>query len=223
MPRRGQEPLGTERRKLRRSVVLPVLGILLLSSACSRAALPDPQDTAQRYAAAAERGDAAAIHDLLTSEAQRAYGAEGTRALVSDAKEEIAKDARALAKKGTTLRATATLRYADGEQAELELEDGAFKVGAAGTLPTGARTPTQALAELRRALARRSYPGLMRVLSNESRSAVENDMRSIVEGLEQPETLDVKVEGDRATVVVPGGHSVKLRRESGIWRVEDFD
>ena len=73
------------------------------------------------------------------------------------------------------------------------------------------------------ALARRSYAGVVRVLSSESRSAVENDMKSLVQGLEQPETLEVKVTGDRAQVQVPGGHSVKLKREAGFWRVEDFD
>jgi len=31
------------------------------------------------------------------------------------------------------------------------------------------------------------------------------------------------VTGDAATVSVPGGHSVKLKREGGVWRVDDFD
>ena len=32
-----------------------------------------------------------------------------------------------------------------------------------------------------------------------------------------------QVSGDAATVPVPGGYQVKLKREDGIWRVEDFD
>ena len=45
----------------------------------------------------------------------------------------------------------------------------------------------------------------------------------VVEGLEQPEGLEVKMAGDSATVQIPGGHEVRLRREAGVWRVEDFD
>jgi hypothetical protein len=70
---------------------------------------------------------------------------------------------------------------------------------------------------------RRSYVGLMRVLSPATRAAVEADLRSLVTGLDHPETLPVENVGDTAQVTVPGGHHVRLRRESGIWRVEDFD
>ena len=115
------------------------------------------------------------------------------------------------------------LRYADGEEAALELRDGKYWVTAAGALPGGARTPEEALDQLRRVLARRSYAGLMRVLTPATRAAVEGDLRALVEGLERPGTLPVQVSGDGATVGVPGGHQVKLRREAGVWRVEDWD
>jgi len=45
----------------------------------------------------------------------------------------------------------------------------------------------------------------------------------LVLGLERPDTLSPSVTGDTATVVVPGGHRVRLRRDGGVWRVEDFD
>jgi hypothetical protein len=63
----------------------------------------------------------------------------------------------------------------------------------------------------------------MRVLSPSTRSAVESDLRSLVDGLAQPDGLDVQVSGDVASVQLQGGHSVKLRREAGVWKVEDFD
>ncbi|MGH7295028.1 MAG: hypothetical protein ACRELB_08845, partial [Polyangiaceae bacterium] len=80
-----------------------------------------------------------------------------------------------------------------------------------------------ALEQLRRVLARRSYAGLMRVLSPTTRAAVENDLRTLVDGLGEPGTLPVQTSGDTAVVKVPGGHQVKLKREAGVWRVEDFD
>jgi hypothetical protein len=52
---------------------------------------------------------------------------------------------------------------------------------------------------------------------------MENNMRSLVNGLEEPETLDIDVEGDRAEVELPDGHTVRLKREEGVWKIEDFD
>ncbi|MCC6664308.1 MAG: hypothetical protein IT375_11220 [Polyangiaceae bacterium] len=190
---------------------------------CGGHGLPDPKVTAAEYAARVEKGDADAVYAMLSTEAQRAHGKEGVRRMVKESQLELTRTARAVAAAGTKVEMQATVRYADGEQASLDVEDGSFRVGSAGALPLGARTPAQALSELRQALARRSYGGVLRVLSSESKSAVENDMKSLVQGLEQPETLDVKITGDRAEVQVPGGHSVKLKREAGFWRIEDFD
>ena len=224
---RGKGPVG---KLLARAVALKRVlasgaGLVLLevSAGCARPALPDPRAAAQKYARAAERGDADAIHAMLTSKAQRSYGRPGTRRMVAESRRELARQGRALAAKDSTIQTSARVRFADGEQAELQVEGGDFKIRSAAALPAGARTPVQALQELRAALARRSYGSLMRVLGTDTRSALENDLRSLVDGLEQPETLDVRVSGDRAEVEVPGGHSVKLKREAGVWRVEDFD
>jgi hypothetical protein len=96
-------------------------------------------------------------------------------------------------------------------------------VTSAGALPGGAKTPQEALDQLRRVVARRSYAGLMRVLSPTTRAAIERDLRALVDGLDHPSTLNVNVTGDAAVVVVPGGHEVRLRRDGGVWRVENFD
>ena len=63
----------------------------------------------------------------------------------------------------------------------------------------------------------------MRVLSPTTRASVENDLRALVDGLSEPERLPVQLSGDAAVVPVPGGHQVRLKREGGVWRVEDFD
>jgi len=212
-----------------RSVQLhALLGVALVlaaagASGCARQEMPDPRAAAQKYAAAVEKGDSSAVYQMLSTDAQRTHGKRGVERLLTESKAELERTARAVASEGSKAEMLATVRFADGEQAELSVEGGEFRVQSAGALPHGARTPAQALAELRQALARRSYAGMLRVLSSESRSALESDLRSLVDGLEQAETLDVKVTGDRAQVQVPGGHSIKLKREAGIWRVEDFD
>ena len=46
---------------------------------------------------------------------------------------------------------------------------------------------------------------------------------TLVTGLEKPDSLQVQVTGDNATVTIPGGHHVRLKRDGGVWRVDDFD
>lgn len=190
---------------------------------CSRSAVPDPKSAAEQYAKAASRGDGDAIYEMMTTSAQRSRSREDIKRLVAEQRGELADQAKSLTAKDARVEAIARLRYQDGEEAQLELREGRFWITAGGALPGGSRTPEQALDQLRRVLARRSYAGLMRVLTPATRAAIEQDLRSLVEGLERPDTLHVEVTGDAAIVTVPGGHSVKLKRDGGVWRVDDFD
>lgn len=199
------------------------VALALALAACGKPVVPDPADAAQAYAEAAKRGDADALYEMLTEQARQTHGRQGVGKLVKESRTELARQGAALESDGVEVRAVATIRYADGESAVLEVEDGRFRVSATGTLPAGAQTPAEALDELRQVVARRSYAGLMRVLTNDTRSAMESDLESLVDGLEDPETLDVRISGDTALVTVPGGHFVRLKREEGVWRVEDFD
>jgi hypothetical protein len=208
---------------MERSSYRPVwlAAVSALIGGCGGASLPDPREAARAYAEAVNRGDAEAVHALLTRDARRGLGRDGTRRLVSAERTELGRQARALLGPDLSVEATATIPLADGSEVELAFEDETFRVASAETLPSAARTPSEALEGLRRALGRRSYPALLRVLSAESRRALESDMRSLVTGLADPSSLDVRVTGDRAEVEIPGGHAVTLKREGGIWRVDD--
>jgi hypothetical protein len=185
--------------------------------------MPDPKAALVAYESAASKGDAKAIYAMLSEHSRKALRVADVERMVADERAELATQAKAMTEPGTTVRASARVRYADGEDATLDVEEGAFRVSSADGLPAAARTPAEALDQLRRALARRSYAGLMRVLSPSTRSAVESDLRSLVDGLSHPEVLDVQVSGDVASVQIQGGHFVKLRRDGAGWKVEDFD
>jgi hypothetical protein len=199
------------------------LALALLTAACAGAAVPDPRVAADAFGRAAAKGDSEAIYALMTDRAQKERSRDDVRAIVKDEQRELAEEGQALSGKDARIVATARLRFADGEEVALDLENGRFYVTSAGAVPGGGRTPEEALDQLRRVLARRSYPGLMRVLSPATRAAVEQDLRGLVSGLDHPEALPATVSGDTATIVVPGGHHVRLKRESGVWRVDDFD
>jgi hypothetical protein len=190
---------------------------------CASSVVPDPHAAAQAYASAAARGDGNALYEMMSTAARQARSRDDVQRMIAEEHEELAQQGKELSRPDVRVEATARLRYADGEEAALELREGRYWVTAAGALPGGARTPEEALEQLRRVLARRSYAGLMRVLSPATRAAVENDLRGLVDGLTEPATLPVKANGDAAVVSVPGGHQVKLKREDGVWRVEDFD
>ncbi|MFO7180219.1 MAG: hypothetical protein DIU78_016080 [Pseudomonadota bacterium] len=193
----------------------------LLAAGCAQPRVADPSATVRAYVDAARRGDADALYALLSKRSQRDLGLRGTRRLVQDARVELRKSAEALEKGSVEIEAIATIPYDDGERAVLELEEGVFRIGSVDALPAAARTPQEALGALRRALSRRSYAAFVRLLSSEMQSALERDLDALVRGLEDPETLDVRLQGDRAEVELAGGHVVKLRRELGVWRIED--
>lgn len=205
---------------LRRSIV--VVAAAFGAIACQRARVADPGAVVAAYADATRRGDSEAMYGLLSQRSRRDLGRDGTRRLMLDARKELATQGSLLSRPEVKPDAVAVIRYQDGEEAELALEDGLFRVSSAAGLPSSPRTPSEALSGLRQALARRSYAALVRVLAAETRSALESDVSAIVRGLEDPETLDVEVEGDQAEVELPGGHIVKLKREAGVWRVEDL-
>jgi hypothetical protein len=206
-----------------RMLAVGVAALHALLFGCAPPAVPDPRVAASAYAAAAARGDSDAIYSMMTSRAQKALSRSDVKKLVEAERAELAEEARALLSKDAHVTARARLRFADGEEVALDFSGGRFRIASAGTLPGGAATPEEALDELRRVIARRSYAGLVRLLSPATRAALEQDLRGLVTGLEHPDTLRVDLHGEDATVDVPGGHKVRMKREGGVWRVEDFD
>jgi len=203
--------------------------VLLLAAsaavACSppRGPVPPPGPVVARYTDALRRGDAAALHALFDDESRRSLSRERVDQMVRDQRDELRALGERLESPTNPTQVRAQLRYDDGEVVGLTLVEDAFRVEAAMGLPAFARTPVEALHHLRVVLARRSYAGLLRVLTPRTRAALEAEMRSLVEGLRQPEALDVDATDEAATVRVPGGHRIKLRREDGSWHVDDLD
>jgi len=206
-----------------RALIAVALVLSSFGAACGTGSIPDPKDAAREFAAAAARGDGNRIYDMMTTEGQQERTRDDVKQIVANERQELADEAKAVTAPDARVQATARLHYDDGEEATLELRGGRFWVTAAGALPGGANTPEAALDELRRVVARRSYAGILRVLTPRTRAMIEQDLRALVEGLENSDTLSVHVTGDSASAIVPGGHHVRLKREGGVWRVDDFD
>jgi hypothetical protein len=205
------------------SFVAVVTGLTVSTAGCASRAGDSARSAADAYASAAARGDADALYDMMSAGSRQQRTRAEVRRIVEGEHAELVERGRAFAAKEARVDARATLRFADGEVATLDLEQGHYRVTSAGTLPGGARTPNEALANLRRVIARRSYAGLMSVVTPATRAAIEHDLRTLVIGLEKPATLPIEAHGDDADVAVPGGHHVHLHRDGDIWRVGDFD
>ncbi|MEN9577817.1 MAG: hypothetical protein RJA70_826 [Pseudomonadota bacterium] len=204
-------------------LVLSSLGGAVSVLGCAQKVIADPRATAQAYAQAIQAGDAETLYALLNAEGRSALSPGEVQALLRASKPELLARAHQFAAAESEIRAEGTVRFHDGEQAVLSLEDGAFRVRAAGVLPGGANTPEQVMLELRSALSRRSYSALSRVLTKQSRDELEDMLRSLSDGLKEPTALPLQTNADQVVVTVPGGHRVELRREDGQWKVQDFE
>jgi hypothetical protein len=205
---------------------LVALASALLSlgaSACARQALPDPRLAAQRWAAAVEAGNAREMYSLLSNSARQSYGQPGVERLLASDRKELVALARVGASSSAVLATTADVAFEDHRTARVVFEGGEFRVAAAGALPAGAATPRDALNELRSVLAQRSFAGLLRVLTRDSARTLDGGLAELVDALAEAQSVEIDVEGRRAKALLPGGHTVTLEREDGIWRVKEFD
>ena len=195
----------------------------LSTGGCVHRELPDPRAAARSYARAVARRDPAALQAMMTQAARRDHDEAEVRRLLAVGGEELRAQAAAVASSRARVVTQAEIRFDDGERVALEGREGRFWVLSAGGLPARARTPAEALVVFRRAVARRSYAALLRVLTVESRTLLERDMAALVEGLDLAEEVVIDVDGEEATAHLPGGRVVELKREEGVWRVRDFD
>lgn len=191
--------------------------------ACAPKALPDPRVAARQWADAVEAGDEAALYALLSDDARRAQGRDGVARSLATDKRELLALGRAAAAPTAALETRADVTFGSDRTARVVLEEGRFRIAAAAALPAGAESPRDALRELRDVLARRSFAGLLRVLTRDSAQSLDGGLEDIVGALAEPSTVRIDVEGRRATAQLPGGHTVTLEREDGIWRVKEFD
>jgi hypothetical protein len=192
-------------------------------AACTPKPLGDPRTTARGWADAVRAEDVEAVFALLTPASQQILGRQGVARLLRENQKELLAHAESAAAANARLDATVEVAYADDRRARVVLEDGRFHVAAAGALPAAASNPTDALRELREVLARRSFDGLLRVLTRDTAQSLESSLQGLADALEEPSTLDIQVEGRRALARLPGGHTVTLEREDGVWRIKDFD
>jgi hypothetical protein len=198
-------------------------GLLLGGVFACGSSIPEPGPVVARFAEASRKGDHQTIYQLLSKEAQRSLGAARVKQLVAEQRTELASNATGLTAKEARTEVTVEARFIDGGTAVFALEQGELRVNSAAALPSHASTPQQALVELREVLQRRSYPGLLSVLTRNSAAGFEAQLESLVKALGDAPFLNIEINGNRAVVTLPQGHRVELWKVDGLWKVHDFE
>lgn len=204
-------------------MLLSSVGFVALG--CLRAGVPDPRVTANEWAEAADKGDADALHGLLTRRGQATVSRAEVATTVGSAKAELRAQA------GEIRRATkepvptvALLRYPDGTEATLVLEEGRFALRSGGFLPGGGAHPEETIAAFRDALRRRSYGALLRLLSPNLRAVVEAQLSGLERAIpDDPRKVVPTEAGDELEIKLDDGHRLKLRRVDKTWYIENFE
>jgi hypothetical protein len=204
--------------------VLALCALGAASGCAHGSSIPDPRAAAEAYASAADHGDADAIYGMLSKRSQATTSKAEVQASVGAARAELKDQAAEIRKAEASIVAVARLRFEDGSEASLTMEDGRFRVASAGVMPGGGATPEEALAAFRETLKRRSYPAMLRMMTPQVRASVEAQIRGLVDALEDPSAVQVPATtGDELEIKLKDGHRVKLKRENKVWYVENFE
>lgn len=195
-----------------------------VSLGCVQRVVPPPDKAISQWVQAVESDDATLAHSLLSRGGQRTHNIEAITELFKRYRPELVGEAKGSSDDDRRILVSARVVGRSGWIAQLDLEGtSSFRITSAVPLPLAAQRPEDALGQLRLALEHRSHPGLLRILTTTSGRKLENELKSLIIALEDPEATSVIVRGRKATVTLSGGHTITLEREDGFWKVKDFN
>lgn len=212
-----------------------VLAIPLAGCTGARAS-NDPESTLRAYARALEDGRAEDAYRMLSEEARRGISLEAFRRMVKDTPDEVREIGRSLERPSAPPVVTATVTSPSGQELQLVLEDGKWRVEASAIDLYAQDTPRHAIQGFVRALERKRYDIILRYVPDAHKEGLDAaKFKASWEGTEKEEieqvlaalkqalpTATIEETGERATMPYGAG-TMQLVREHGLWKIEDFD
>jgi hypothetical protein len=211
-----------------------------------------PAATLRAYSKALQDGRADDAYRLLSNEAKRSISLDAFRRMVRENPEDVKDIAQSLARPGSDPVVTAVVSAPGGNTLKLIYESGRWTVDGTGVDRYGQSTPRQALLGFLLAYERGRYDILIRYAPNAEREGraeqmwgaekpgstgglTEATLKRSWEGEDKPEisrkmqairsalpTAKIEQTEDRAAMPYGAGGSVLLKREDGLWKVEDL-
>ena len=216
------------------------LGVTLLVSAmaaaCGGKTAEDPHSVLRAYSHALDEGRADDAYRMLSEEARRGISLEAFRRMVKDNPDEVREIAKALARPTATPVVTATVTSASGQELQLVLENGKWKVEATAIDLYAQDTPRHAIQGFVRAVERKRYDVVLKYVPDSHKEGLDatklkgaweghdkEEIEQVVLGVKQAlPSATIEETGDRATMAYSQG-TMQLVRERGLWKIEDFD
>ncbi len=210
--------------------------VLALGCGGSQKPADDPSGTLRQYARALEEGRSVDAYRMLSDEARRGISLEAFRRMVKDNPDETREIGRALARPTAPPVVTATVTSPSGQELQLVLESGGWKVEATAIDLYAQDTPRHAVQGFVRALERKRYDVILRYVPDAHKEGLDSaklkssweghdkeEMEHVLSALKQAlPTASIEETGERATMPYGAG-TLQLVRERGLWKIEDFD
>jgi hypothetical protein len=206
--------------------------------ACAAIQHPDdnPQGVLHAYARALEDGRADDAYRLLSDEARRGVSLEAFRRMVKDDPDGVKEIGRSLARPTAPPVVTASVTSPNGQELNLVLENGKWRVDASTIDLYAQDTPRHAIVGFIRAIERKRYDIVMHYVPETHKEGLDaSKLQAAWEGHEKEEiqqvvgalkqalpTATIEETGERATMPYGAG-TMQLVREHGLWKIENFD
>ena len=194
--------------------------------ACATSTADGPKQMVERYIAAINRDDPQAAYALLGEQVQRQITAAEFAARWKQVKPELRRQASQLGSSAERpMEIGATVTYRGGTRARLRFADGQWRIDGGISVSFQTATPLEALRTFIRAVERRSYDAVLKLLSRSVRQSIERDINDRLAKLKRWLGRDGEVEitGDRARVRYDARYKIELVNEDGQWKILDFD
>jgi hypothetical protein len=206
------------------------------SAGCAATTAEDPQSVLRSYSHALDEGRADDAYRMLSEEARRGISLEAFRRMVKDNPEEVREIAKALARPTATPVVTATVTSSNGQELQLVLENGKWRVEATAIDLYAQDTPRHAIQGFVRAVERKRYDVVLKFVPDSHKEGLDpaklktaweghdkEEIEQVVSSLKQAlPTASIEETGDRAAMAYGAG-TMQLVRERGLWKIEDFD
>ena len=221
------------------SSVVVVAGLAIasaMSSGCAGQRAEDPQSILRSYSHALEEGRSEDAYRMLSEEARRGISLEAFRRMVKDNPEEVREIAKALARPTAVPVVTATVTSSNGQELQLVLEGGKWRVEATAIDLYAQDTPRHAIQGFVRAVERKRYDVVLKFVPDSHKEGLDpsklktaweghdkEEIEQVVSSLKQAlPSASIEETGERATMAYGAG-TMQLVRERGLWKIEDFD
>ncbi len=199
-----------------------LLFCVLLSAACAPEVMPDPRDAARAYADALERSDVDTLHQLMSSHARQNVSKKDLVRFLTEDRIELEERGRTIREEKIHIQGSALIFLQEGQIVGLTLEEGNFLLENDGVLPARSHEISDLLALFRRAVQARDAARILALLSKNGQAALSEIFNSLDLALMNSDQAVVNLRGDKAVLEMSNGLVLTLKREDGLWLVDDI-